>query len=495
MATAAPARDPFTVRLAYSPHKPEPPQRAFLKLDELGVLEALYGGAAGGGKTDTLLMGALRYVDVPGYAALLLRRTYPDLALPGAIMDRAKAWLIGKPGVKWSERDFRFTFGTGPGRQPATLSFGYLQYSTDRYRYGSSEFQFIGWDELTTLTEEDYRFLFSRLRRPEVPDDAPLPLRRERELLARVPLRMRAASNPGGRGHEWVKRRFIDKEVDPNDEADTPERARARIFIPARLEDNPHIDRESYRTGSLANLTAVERARLEHGDWNADDGTLYFNGDGIDAGVLIADELEHLAERGEVPPPAGGLLAKGIDWGDHTHYVIVWPLEQGGAWVVLAEELVGLEPGDATRRMLAALGEVPAWPGLSVVREPLELVSDVRYDAAGLSSQRTYNAIARRRRPDLRVTKVSFGEKIDTGKRGYKRETATYMKLLIERAAAGHRTRILAISRGCTELLRQLRAARKDPKDPELYEDRDDHGPDALIAALAPIAKRNRGRR
>ena len=68
----------------YSPTQPTPKQRAFLALD---CLEALYGGAAGGGKSEALLMAALQYVHVPGYAAILFRRTYADLSLPGALMD------------------------------------------------------------------------------------------------------------------------------------------------------------------------------------------------------------------------------------------------------------------------------------------------------------------------------------------------------------------------------------------------------------------------
>lgn len=488
MDSAATARDPLAVRLLYSPHTPEPPQHAFMLLDELGVLEALYGGAAGGGKSDALLMAALRYVDVPNYAALLLRRSYPDLALPGAIMDRAKTWLVGKPGVKWSERDYRFTFSTG-----ATLTFGYLQYSNDRYRYASAEFQFIGFDELTGFEEADYRFLFSRLRRPELPDDAPDDVVHQHELLAHVPLRMRVASNPGGRGHRWVRGRFIEKLVDDDDPEDTEERARARIFIPAKLDDNPHVDRESYRK-SLAQLDRVDRARLEDGDWYADDGTLYFSGNALEAAVAYADELEHMAERGVVPPPDGGLLALGIDWGDHTAYLYGWPLEAGGLWVVAGDELEGLEPGKATERILEGIGVIPAWPGLGVVPEPLELLSDVRYDAAGLQSQRTFNAVARKRRPDLPVTSVAFGEVMGRGGKGYKRETASYAKHLLERVEEGHRTRVLAISRRCRRLLERMRDIPKNPNDPELWVKDDDHSPDALVALLAPVAKANRKR-
>jgi hypothetical protein len=79
------------------------PQTGFLVLDHL---EAFYGGAAGGGKSDALLAGALQYVDVPGYAALILRRTFKQLSLPGAIMARSKEWLapFRKSGeVHWND--------------------------------------------------------------------------------------------------------------------------------------------------------------------------------------------------------------------------------------------------------------------------------------------------------------------------------------------------------------------------------------------------------
>lgn len=179
-------------------------------------------------------MAALQHVDRSGYAALILRRTYKDLALSGAIMDRAKEWLIAQR-VHWNENDKVFTFPSG-----ATLTFGYLDTEQDKYRYQGAEFQFIGFDELTQFTEAQYSYLLSRLRRTVTLGD--------------VPLRMRSAGNPGGIGNDWVKARFIDS---------GPERP----FIPAKLEDNPHLDQAAYRA-SLAGLDDVTRAQLEHGDWN-----------------------------------------------------------------------------------------------------------------------------------------------------------------------------------------------------------------------------------
>lgn len=218
----------------YIPHKPTSKQLAFLLLN---TPEALFGGAAGGGKSDALLMAALQYVDVPGYAALLLRRSYTDLALPGALMDRAKSWLLPTDAV-WRESAKTWTFPSG-----ATISFGYLEHIGDEYRYQSTEFQMVGFDELTQFTETQYRYLFSRLRRTAT---------------AEVPLRMRAASNPGGVGHEWVRSRFID--ADPDDDG--------RFFVPARLPDNPHLDQEAY-LASLEQLDPVTRQQLLHGDWSA----------------------------------------------------------------------------------------------------------------------------------------------------------------------------------------------------------------------------------
>ncbi len=176
-------------------------------------------------------MAALQFVDVPGYAAILFRRTFSDLALPGALMDRAGEWLRGT-AARWHGIEKRWSFPSG-----ATLSFGYLDTENDKYRYQSADFQYVGFDEASQFTESQYRYLFSRLRRLNTSD---------------VPTRMRAASNPGGVGHEWVKKRFIGKDT----------------HYQASLKDNPHIDAAEYRQ-NLANLDPITRQQLEHGDWDA----------------------------------------------------------------------------------------------------------------------------------------------------------------------------------------------------------------------------------
>lgn len=242
----------------WCPHEPTSKQAQFLALD---CREALYGGAAGGGKSDALLMAALQYVHVPGYAAIIFRRTYADLALPGALMDRAREWLQ-PTAATWNEREKTWTFPSG-----ATLTFGYLEHEADKFRYQSAEFQFIGFDEATQFTETQYKYLLSRLRRC---------------VGHNVPLRQRAASNPGGLGHEWVKARF----VKPGREG--------CVFVAARLVDNPHLDQESYRA-NLRELDEATRRQLEDGDWDVEvEGLIYQYSPRLNALDAMPDDIPGL---------------------------------------------------------------------------------------------------------------------------------------------------------------------------------------------------------
>lgn len=188
-------------------------------------------------------MAALQYADTPGYAALLLRRTFADLEKPGSLIPRSHEWLQGTR-AHWHGLSRQWRFPSG-----ATMSFGYIDNENDIYQYQSAEYAFCAFDELTQFSESQYRYLFSRLRRPAGSD---------------VPLRMRAASNPGGIGHRWVKERFIGDH-----------RAEGRWFIPSRLADNPHTDQAAYRE-MLSRLDHITRKQLEEGDWDVIAGGLLF---------------------------------------------------------------------------------------------------------------------------------------------------------------------------------------------------------------------------
>jgi phage terminase large subunit-like protein len=261
-------------------HTPSPKQRAFLLLPHR---EALFGGAAGGGKSDALLMAALQYVDIPGYSAILFRRRLKDLSQPDSLLSRAHDWLAGSD-AKWNSGQHEYIFPTGA--KPAKIAFGYLDSDQDKIRYQGAQYQFVGFDELTQIYESDYRYMFSRLRKPRCPRHAgrvlpnekgegvrsPLPddpncgTCREYAPLNVVPIRMRAATNPGGIGHNWVRQRFSIKK--------DPETGRfrgmdpRRPFIASFIQDNPAIDLVEYRE-SLSELDPVTRDQLEKGDWDA----------------------------------------------------------------------------------------------------------------------------------------------------------------------------------------------------------------------------------
>jgi hypothetical protein len=337
------------------------PHQAFLRQRialEAVADELLYGGQASGGKSDYLLMAALEYVDVPGYAALILRRSFTDLSLPGAIMERAQGWLKGTP-ARWSGETKTWTFPSG-----ATLTFGYLESEGDKYRYQSAEFQYCGFDELTQFSDTQYTYLFSRLRRPTMPcvrcgegmemraSDGvwaheeegggegereerekheaeadtiimrEYPQSKERNLsIFQVPLRMRSGTNPGGYGAEWVRNRFIPDDFTPekaiearvwekeaaieNEETKETEIVRTS-FVPSRKDDNPYADKTTYAR-SLAKMGYVERMQLGSGDWSITaSGRMRFDLEAIGKYEAVAGtEGEIFMERG----PSGGMVA------------------------------------------------------------------------------------------------------------------------------------------------------------------------------------------
>lgn len=231
----------------YWANKPHPKQAAALSLSQ--IKEIFYGGAAFGGKSDWLLMEASQYADNPKSHSMIFRKTYTDLILQDAILDRAKTWWIPM-GIKYNNVERKFTFPSG-----ATVSFGYLQNSDHHLRYQGAAWTMLGFDEASQLRPNQMEYLSSRVRRMLNTD---------------VPLRIRYASNPGDIAHEWLKERFIDA---PN----TIE----HCFVPSKVGDIPSADNEEY-TKALKKLDSVTYAQLMHGDWEAQ----------IDSGWMEVDKIK-----------------------------------------------------------------------------------------------------------------------------------------------------------------------------------------------------------
>jgi predicted phage terminase large subunit-like protein len=243
----------------YIKHRPTPRQAAFLLLPHL---EAFYGGAVGGGKSEALLMAALQYVDVPGYHGVIVRDSFAALEEAGALLRRSREWLLPTDAT-WNATDRVWRFPSG-----ATLSFRPLREDGDERAFMGAEYQFIGIDEVTNVQEGQYRFLLTRLRR----------LRR-----SGLPLRMRSTGMPHGPGVEWVRRRFVDGGP-----------ASGPIYVPSRLEDNPFLDQEQYEQ-TLANLDPVARARIRFGDWSVRPEGGMFQASWFDRRFVEGDDLpEHL---------------------------------------------------------------------------------------------------------------------------------------------------------------------------------------------------------
>jgi len=257
--------------------KPNPgPQTSFLSATEE---EVLYGGSAGGGKSYAMLADPMRYFDNPDFVGLLLRRTNDEL--------RELKWESKKiyqkvfPDAKWKEQESMWVFPSG-----AKFWITYLDRDEDVMRYQGQAFSWIGMDELTQYpTSFAYTYLKSRLRitNPEL-----------KKMIGGTGY-MRATTNPGGPGHHWVKKMFIDpapagrafwaKDIEtgevltyPDDYEDPNKRGKPlfkRRFIPAKLQDNPYLYEDGAYERSLLGLPEEQRRKLLEGDWSIVEGAAF----------------------------------------------------------------------------------------------------------------------------------------------------------------------------------------------------------------------------
>lgn len=295
------------------------PQSSFLAASER---EVLYGGAAGGGKSFAMLADPMRYMGHPQFSGLLLRHTTEELR--ELIWKSQELYPRIYPGIKWSERKMQWQAPSG-----ARLWFSYLDRDEDVLRYQGLSFSWVGFDELTQWsTPFVWNYMRSRLR-STAPD---------------LPTYMRATTNPGGPGHVWVKKMFIDPspagrafwatDIDTGDTLSYPKGHSKegqplfkRRFIPAMLSDNPYLAEGGDYETMLLSLPEHQRKQLLEGNWDVAEGAAFpeFNR------RIHVIKHEHI--------PGNWVKFRACDYGYGSYSAVLWFAVSPAEQVIVYREL------------------------------------------------------------------------------------------------------------------------------------------------------------
>lgn len=285
---------------------PQPKQLAFMRR---GEYEGLYGGAAGGGKSEALVIEALRQVNIPHYKGLIVRKTYPELEelIEKSLNYYPKAY----PRAKYNASSHSWRFPSG-----ARILFGSMQHTKDRIKYQGRAFDFVAFDELTHFTWDEYSYLFSR-NRPNGPGTR---------------VYMRSTANPGGVGHGWVKQRFItagppestiwESTLVRFPDGHQEPRFRSRVCVRASVFDNKRLlANDPHYLDNLSIMSPAERDALLYGDWDTFEGQVFTEWQNDPA--RYQDRIStHVIAPFEVPET--WKIWRGFDWGYSRPFSVGW---------------------------------------------------------------------------------------------------------------------------------------------------------------------------
>ena len=282
----------------------EGPQTEFLAASER---EVLYGGSAGGGKTIALIADPMRYFHNPNFNGLILRRTTDELR--EIIWKTQEIYTKAFKGAKWQERKSQWVFPSG-----ARLWLTYLERDEDVLRYQGQAFSYVAFDELTQhSTPFAWNYMRSRLRTTD----------------PTLPTFMRATTNPGGPGHQWVRKMFIDPspankpfaatDLETGEPMLYPESSPKagqplfyRRFIPASLYDNPYLADDGQYEANLLSLPEMQRRQLLEGDWAIAEGAAFSE----------FREKDHVVEPFDIPPDWRRF--RSCDYGYSSYSAVHW---------------------------------------------------------------------------------------------------------------------------------------------------------------------------